>query len=183
MELSTADLALIQALQAGLPLTRRPYAAIGESLGLTETAVLARLEQMMAAGVIKRFGVVVRHRALGYRANAMVVWDIPDNEVAELGHCLGRYAFVTLSYRRPRRPPHWPYNLFTMIHGQDRDAVREKLEMIVHQCDLQTVSHQVLFSTRCFRQRGACYNHTPPAWPLPPAADPPGGLVSIQHPV
>ncbi|CAK0762870.1 Siroheme decarboxylase NirL subunit [Gammaproteobacteria bacterium] len=155
-----ADLALIQAIQAGLPLTYRPYAAIGERLGLTETAVLTRLEGLMTTGVIKRFGVVVRHRALGYRANAMVVWDIPDNEVAELGRCLGRYSCVTLSYRRPRRPPHWPYNLFTMIHGQDRGAVWEKLDVIVRQCELQTIPHQVLFSTRCFRQRGARYDHT-----------------------
>lgn len=168
MELSADDLALIQAVQAGLPLTHRPYAVIGEPLGLTEAEVLVRLERLMAVGVIKRFGVVVRHRALGYHANAMVVWDIPDGEVAELGRCIGRYPFVTLSYRRPRRLPHWPFNLFTMIHGQDREVVWEKLDVVVRQCHLQAVPHQVLFSTRCFRQRGACYG-------LPPSARRGGG--------
>ena len=153
----TIDLALLQAIEDGLPLVSEPYAELGRRLGISEGEVLARFWLLQARGIIKRFGVVVRHRELGYRANAMVVWDIPDDEVADAGAQLGSFSCVTLCYRRPRRPPSWPYNLFTMIHGRDRDQVLERLAELVEACGLQDVPHQVLFSRRRFKQRGARY--------------------------
>lgn len=151
--------ALIAAIQGGLPLVPRPYAAIAERLGLGEREVMRRVQALLDQGVIKRLGVVVRHRELGYDANAMVVWDIPDERVRELGGCLGRFPFVTLCYRRPRRPPAWPYNLFTMIHGRDRDQVLARLDELVTRCGLQEIPHQALFSRRRFKQRGARYSN------------------------
>jgi DNA-binding Lrp family transcriptional regulator len=152
--------ALIAAIQGGLPLVPRPYAAIAERLGLSEREVMRRVQALLDHGVIKRLGVVVRHRELGYDANAMVVWDIPDERVRDLGGCLGRFPFVTLCYRRPRRLPAWPYNLFTMIHGRDRDQVLARLDELVTRCGLQDVPHRALFSRRRFKQRGACYSNT-----------------------
>ena len=83
------DAALIRAIQRGLPLVERPYAAIGLAIGMTESAVIARIGELLADGAIKRLGVVVRHQELGYRANAMVVWDIPDRIVDDLGARIG----------------------------------------------------------------------------------------------
>jgi DNA-binding Lrp family transcriptional regulator len=151
------DKRLIAAIQRGLPLVHRPYAAVAEQVGLSEQQVLARIGRLLESGVIKRMGVVVRHHELGYRANAMVVWDVPDEQVDELGQCLGRFDFVTLCYRRPRRLPDWPYNLFCMIHGRDREAVLERVQQLVECCALETIPHQVLFSRRRFKQRGAVY--------------------------
>jgi DNA-binding Lrp family transcriptional regulator len=149
--------ALIEVISQGLPLVSHPYAAIAEQLGCNETQVIEGINRIMMRGDMKRFGVVVRHRKLGYRANGMVVWDIPDARVTEVGHCIGQYSFVTLCYQRPRRLPEWPYNLFSMIHGQDRDAVIEQVEFIVRQCGLRDINHEILFSNRCFKQRGASY--------------------------
>ncbi|MBZ0106012.1 MAG: Lrp/AsnC family transcriptional regulator [Sulfuricella denitrificans] len=148
---------VIAAIQSGLPLVALPYAAVGESLGLAEPVVIGALQNLVLHGVIKRMGVVVRHHELGYRANAMVVWDIPDEEVSSLGHCLGKLEFVTLCYRRPRRLPAWRYNLFCMIHGHDRDEVLARVEEMRHGCGLQHVACEVLFSTRRFKQCGARY--------------------------
>lgn len=158
MQPDDTDRQLIAAIQGGLPLVSRPYAAVGRQVGLGEEEVIARLRRLLEGGVIKRLGVVVRHHELGYRANAMVVWDVPDHRVDELGRCLGRFDFVTLCYQRPRRRPQWPYNLFCMIHGRDRGAVLEKVEYLVETCDLQGVDHEVLFSRRRFKQRGAIYH-------------------------
>lgn len=148
---------VIAAIQSGLPLVARPYAAVGASLGLTEAAVTGCLQSLLSQGVIKRMGVVVRHHELGYRANAMVVWDIPDEEVSSLGHCLGKLEFVTLCYRRPRRLPAWRYNLFCMIHGHDREEVLARVEEMRQGCGLQHIACEVLFSTRRFKQCGARY--------------------------
>ena len=155
--INSRDLALLHAVQDGLPMVPEPYAELGARLGMSEGEVLARFWLLHIRGVIKRFGVVVRHHELGYRANAMVVWDIPDERVAEIGRRLGGVSFVTLCYRRPRRLPLWPYNLFTMIHGRDHDEVLGRVRQLVEQQGLADVSHEVLFSRRRFKQRGARY--------------------------
>lgn len=158
--LDERDQALITLIQTGLPLSKTPYADLGKSLDMDEEEVISRLKCLIDEKVIKRFGVVVRHHELGYRANAMVVWDIPDDNISKMGSCLGQFDFVTLCYRRPRRLPDWPYNLFTMIHGQDRDAVLDNVQLLVESCDLNEIGHEVLFSTRRFKQRGAIYRKT-----------------------
>ncbi len=150
--------ALIEAISNGLPLVKRPYAAIAASIGCTEAQVIEGIQHLIQRDDIKRFGVIVRHRKLGYRSNAMVVWDIPDNLVAELGNRISRYDFVNLCYRRPRRLPDWPYNLFCMIHGQDQADVKRQIEQVIDQCGLLEYSHDVLFSRRCFKQRGATFS-------------------------
>lgn len=152
------DQALITLIQAGLPITATPYADIGKQIGMDEAEVLTRLQRLNNSNVIKRFGVVVRHHELGYRSNGMIVWNIPDENVAELGACMGQFDFVTLCYRRPRRLPEWSYNLFTMIHGQDREEVLNNIQLLIKRCDLGDIDYEVLFSTRRFKQRGAIYH-------------------------
>lgn len=148
---------LISVLQQGLPLVSHPYANIAEKINSTEDEVINYIKLMQEKGDIKRFGLVVRHRKLGYKSNAMVVWDIAEEKVDTLGQCFGQFDFVTLSYRRPRNLPDWPYNLFCMIHGQDRDDVKRNLELMIKSCEVEGVNHEILFSTRCFKQRGAIY--------------------------
>ena len=157
MVLSDKDRQLIAAIQGGLPLVAKPYAAIAEQLGLTEAGVITRLETLQAAGMIKRMGVVVKHRALGYDANAMVVWDIPDDQVERIGELLAGETCVTLCYQRPRRLPEWRYNLFCMIHGSERDSVLRRLEQIAANHGLEKIPRSVLFSGHSFKQRGARY--------------------------
>ncbi len=157
VHLNEVDQRLLAALQPGLPLVSRPYHALAQSLGLSEQTVLERLQQGLRQGVIKRFGIIVRHRELGYRANAMVVWDIPDAEVNAVGRMLAAESGVNLCYRRPRRLPDWPYNLFCMMHGRQREQVLERIERMRGERNLMAYPCNVLFSTRCFRQRGAYY--------------------------
>ncbi len=114
---------LISVLQEGLPLFARPFALIAERVGASESTVLTRIGKWIEEGAIKRFGVVVRHHELGYTANAMLVHDVPDERVGELGRSLAEEPAVTLCYRRPRQAPQWPYNLFCMIHGRERAEV------------------------------------------------------------
>ncbi len=135
----------------------RPYAALAHACGQTEDEVIGRIGRLGAAGAIRRFGVIVRHHELGYRANAMVVWDVPDDEVRAAGERLAALSFVTLCYRRPRRPPDWPYNLFSMIHGRDRTAVLELVRRAATEAGLEAAAREALFSRRRFKQRGARY--------------------------
>lgn len=151
------DEQLIETLQFGLPLVEEPYRAVGQQIGHSEEDVIKRILAMQISGAIKRFGVVVRHHELGYRANAMLVWDIPDKRADELGEQLSQQDCVTLCYQRRRHLPEWPYNLFCMIHGHDRNEVQECIDDLVERFALRAIPHQVLFSTRRFKQRGARY--------------------------
>jgi len=158
MRIDDADRRLLAALEDGLPLVPQPYATVAQGLGLSEADVLARLHRLRSEGIISRFGLVVRHHELGYRANAMAVWNVPDGQVDDIGRRLSGYDFVTLCYRRPRRLPLWPYNLFCMVHGRDRDTVREQIARLNTEQHLDTHPHDVLFSRRRFKQRGARYS-------------------------
>lgn len=152
-----ADAAMIAALQSGLPLVSRPYETLGQQAGMRESDVIKRLQELQTISVIKRFGVVVRHHELGFSANAMVVWDIPDEQVAAFGQCIGEVDYVTLCYRRPRHLPQWRYNLFCMIHGKDRGTVLDLVSDMRERCGLQSFQNEVLFSRKRFKQRGAHY--------------------------
>ncbi|WP_234275140.1 siroheme decarboxylase subunit beta [Billgrantia zhangzhouensis] len=144
-------------LEAGLPLTERPWRTLAGQCGMSEDEVLAWVERWQREGLIKRLGLVVRHHALGIRANAMVVWDLPDTAVAEVGRRLAAEPAVTLCYRRRRCPPAWPYNLFCMIHGTRRERVLTVLDAIVERHGLQDVPHRVLFSLKAYKQCGGRY--------------------------
>lgn len=151
---------LIEIIQAGLPLVERPYREIAQRLGWSEQVVIEKLKTMIDGNIIKRLGIVVRHHELGYRANAMVVWDVADDQIDQLGEKLSKQDCVTLCYQRPRKLPEWPYNLFCMIHGRDREAVLECISTMAEGLGLDKVAHTVLFSGRRFKQRGAIYRNT-----------------------
>lgn len=144
---------LVAKLAQGLALVPRPYA----ELGLPEARVIGALRDWLEAGVVRRIGAVVRHRKLGYEANAMVVWDVPDNEIDAKGRRLAKDAAVTLCYRRPRVLPGWPYNLFCMVHGRERPAVLHDIERMTALHGLGRRPRAILFSRRCFSQRAARY--------------------------
>ena len=148
---------LVVALQEGLPFFIRPFQVLAQRVGCEEIEVLQRINRWCEEGIIKRFGVVVRHHELGYRANAMLVHDIPDTEVEAVGYALAKADGVTLCYRRPRVLPDWPYNLFCMIHGQAREEVEARIAALRAEHGLEALPHEILFSLTRFKQTGARY--------------------------
>ncbi len=148
------DRRIVAATQAGLPLRPRPYHALAAQLGLDSAEVMERIEGMRATGVIRRIAAVPNHYALGYRANGMSVWDLPDERVAVLGREVAALDFVSHCYSRPRRPPLWPYNLFAMVHGRGRDEVMEKAGRIAAILAPHCRASDLLFSTRILKKSG-----------------------------
>jgi len=149
---------LLAAIEDGLPLSCRPFADVGRRLGWSEADVLTRLGRLVEAGIVSRLGCILRHRALGFTANAMVAWDVADDRVEAVGIEVARQPKVTLCYRRTRRPPVWPYNLFAMIHGRERAGVERRIRDISAAAGLSDAEPAILFSRRCFKQRGARYS-------------------------
>ncbi|MDR2838759.1 MAG: Lrp/AsnC family transcriptional regulator [Azonexus sp.] len=148
------DRALIIATQDGLPLVPRPWHAIAERLDITPAEVTQRLAAMLEGGIIRRIGAVPNHYAIGWTANGMTVWDVPDEAIDRLGPVIGALDFVTHCYRRPRALPEWPYNLFAMAHGGSRDEVRAKAEIIADLLGANCRARDILFSTRILKKSG-----------------------------
>ena len=121
---------LRQCLERGLPRVSRPYEDLAEQIGAHHLQVLKQMQQWQEQGLFRRVGLVLNHRALGYVANAMLVLDVPDALIDEVGQRLGRAPGITLCYQRPRRLPHWRYNLFCMVHGRERAAVQAQIQAI-----------------------------------------------------
>jgi len=155
------DLALLAAIEDGLPLCERPFAQIADQLAISENEVMERFEHMQKLGIIKRFGFVLQHRPLGYKANAMVVWDVPDDEVDEVAQRITAHDFVTLCYCRARRAPLWQYNLYCMIHGRQRDGVEGQIADLKKAAGLYAYPSKTLFSRRRFKQTGARFSSPP----------------------
>ena len=153
-DLDALDRRLIVATQAGLPRVPRPYDAIGGELGIGGEEVIARLRRMLDCGVIRRIGAVPNHYAIGYTANGMSVWDVADERIDELGARVGALAFVTHCYRRPRRLPDWPYNLFAMVHSRSRDEVAARVAEIDILLGDACRGHDVLYSTAILKKTG-----------------------------
>ena len=148
---------LVAALEHGIPLVAAPFAELARATGSSEETVIATLRGWLASGVVRRIGTVVRHRSLGYCANAMVVWDVPDAEAGAAGRRAAAHPAVTLCYRRARQLPDWRYNLYCMVHGKERARAAELIEEVTRAAGLSGYAREVLFSARCFAQRGARY--------------------------
>ena len=148
------DRRLILATQAGLPLTSRPFAAVADQLGIEETEVIERLARLKAAGVVRRIAAVPNHYAVGYRANAMTVWDVPDDRIDEVGARVGALDFVSHCYRRPRHLPVWRYNLFAMVHGRDRAEAERRIAELHAVIGEDAEAHDVLWSRRILKKTG-----------------------------
>lgn len=157
VRLTRGESALVGALQEGFPLTSAPYAELAQHAAMSEAAVIATLKRWLDDAVINRLGVIVRHHELGYRANAMVVWDVPNVEVRTAGRRVAAAPCVTLCYRRLRCLPDWRYNLYAMIHGKDRDEVLAQIAALRANCDVIRYPFAVLFSRQRFKQCGAHY--------------------------
>ncbi len=111
------DIEVIRALQEDLPVVSAPYAPMAERVGVPEPEFLGAAVQLKTQGYMRRMAAVLRHREAGFRANAMGVWVVPEDRSDEVGRIMGTFAAVSHCYLRPTYPD-WPYNVFTMVHGQ-----------------------------------------------------------------
>ena len=121
---------LLAEIHDGFPLSPTPYADIAESLGVGTDAVVSKIRHLNVEDKIRRIGVIPNHYAIGYTENAMTVWDIPDDTVAEVGEDVGSLPFVTHCYERPRHGDIWRYNLFAMVHGRNEDELERRVKKV-----------------------------------------------------
>ena len=152
---TTADIPIVRALQKDLGLVPRPFAEPARWLGAGEIELLSTARELQTAGVMRRFGAVLRHRKVGYTANGMACWVVPQSKIEETGRRAAEYPQVSHCYQRPTHPPRWPYSLFTMIHGQNKDKVEAVVAQLAQETGIEP--YEVLYSTREFKKERVRY--------------------------
>jgi DNA-binding Lrp family transcriptional regulator len=146
---------VVRILQGHMPLVKRPFEEAAAQLGVPEETLLATARDMDRRGVMRRFSAVLKHRRAGFTANGMACWVVPEERIVEAGQMAATFPAVSHCYQRPAYPPRWPYNLFTMVHGQSKEEVEAIVEQI-HQ-KIGPVEHTILYSQREFKKERVRY--------------------------
>jgi DNA-binding Lrp family transcriptional regulator len=154
MSLNSTERLIMERTQRGLPLTARPFDTLAEELKLSSEEIKSSMKSMLDRKAIRRIAAVPNHYKIGYHANGMSVWDVPDDKIEELGQMVGNLDYVSHCYERPRHLPYWSYNLFAMVHGKSRDEVEDKVKKIEELLKPYVRSHEILYSRRILKKTG-----------------------------
>lgn len=148
------DKAIIHCIQSEIPIIQEPFRFIANRLNMNETELLKRLESMLEKGIIRRIGAVLNHRNVGFQANAMVVWSIPEDKVEACGSKMVLQREISHCYQRSRHSD-WPYNVYTMIHAR----TKEECEAIIQKAAdiIGVYDYEVLYSTQELKKKSFRY--------------------------
>ncbi len=154
MNLSEQDKRLIYLFQGDLPVETRPFAWLGQQLGWSEEQVIERLKDFKKAGIIRRFGATLYHQHSGFPANVMVAWRFSGEDLEKAGLTLARVRRVSHCYQRTTTRE-WPYNLYTMVHGEDEEDCRRTVAEMAKTVSAQ--SYALLFSVKELKKTSMRY--------------------------
>ncbi len=149
MHLTERERAILKEVQGDLPLVEQPYREIADRLNLGEPEILETINNLMVRGIIRRIGAILRHRKVGVKANAMGVWNVPESEIRRIGQLMADDPGVTHCYHRDP-VAHWPYNLYTMIHGETEKDCERVAKRLSDKTGIQV--YRLLFSIREFKK-------------------------------
>lgn len=152
--LDELDKKIIAAMQDDFPLVAEPYREIAERLNISEAELLTRLQRFRTNGHIRKMGAVLRHREVGYAANALCAWNVPVERIEEIGAQLAAKETITHCYVREAQPG-WRYNFYTMLHAHTREECRKMAEEISRQTGL--TDYIMLFSTKEWKKTSMRY--------------------------
>lgn len=148
------DKAIINKLSGDIPLVEEPYKKIAEELGITEEEVLSRIKEFQNKEIVRRIGAILYHREVGYKWNAMVVWTIPQDSVEKTASAMCSFKEVTHCYERPTFS-NWPYNIFTMIHGESKKECENIVKQIYERINFY--DYKILYSLKELKKSSKKY--------------------------
>ena len=143
------DKDFIRELQKDMEIIDEPFVQAANNLGITEDELFAKMKHYESMGVLRRFAAILRHRQVGFTANGMIVWKVPEGRITSVGETLGSFPQVSHCYERPTYDD-WPYNVFSMIHCKTHDEAYDVAKTIQNQIDVD--EYKILFSSREFKK-------------------------------
>ena len=148
------DKEFIRELQKDLEIVDKPFLKASQKLGMTEDQLFDKLKHYENIGVMRRYAAILRHRDLGFIANGMIVWKVPEERISKVGEKLGAFPQITHCYQRPVYND-WPYNVFSMIHCKSEEEAKNMAKQI--QKEVHVDEYKILFSAREFKKTSVEY--------------------------
>jgi len=152
--LDELDKSIIAIMQEEFPIIPEPYREIADKLGISEEELLIRLNKYKQSKKIRKMGAVLRHREVGFSANALCAWIVPEGRIQEVGEMFAKVAIVTHCYARVTQPG-WPYNFYIMLHGNSREQCKVLARQLADQANL--TDYIMLFSTKEWKKASMQY--------------------------
>jgi DNA-binding Lrp family transcriptional regulator len=143
------DIAVIRELQGDMPVVEEPYAPAAAALGMPQERFLDHLARMQERGLLRRVAAILYHRRAGFSANGMGVWEVPDEQIFEIGCRMAAVRGVSHCYQRPTYGD-WPYSVFTMAHGRSKEECDAVLDAIAEQTGIH--ARATLYSSTEFKK-------------------------------
>jgi len=131
VELSVFQRRLCNALQCGLPVCQRPFAALALRLGVTEQQVLAEIDRLKRAGIIRRIRAITNLRALGF-TSTLVAAHVPNDRLDGLVEQVNTLPGVSHNYLRRHH-----YNLWFTLTARTRQGIDEILDELSRSWDIE----------------------------------------------
>jgi DNA-binding Lrp family transcriptional regulator len=153
-DLTDRDKDFIRELQKDLEIIPEPFKALAENLGVTTADLFSKAKEYEQIGVMRRFAAILRHRDAGFSANGMVVWNVPEEKIDEIGYKLASFPQISHCYRRPTYPD-WQFNLFSMIHARTLEAAETIAAEMSETVGIK--DYRILFSSREFKKERVKY--------------------------
>lgn len=154
MEFTELDKKIVRAMQDELPLVAEPFKLIAEEIGTTEDVVLERLQSMQECGALRKMGAVLKHREVGFAANALCVWVVPEADMDKVAEQMCSHMAVTHCYDR-NVTEDWPYNFYTMIHGSSREECEAIAAMLSEETGIR--QYEMLFTGKEWKKTSMKY--------------------------
>jgi DNA-binding Lrp family transcriptional regulator len=154
LEITERDKEFVRELQKDLPVTKEPFKEMAQNLGITTEELYAKAREYEKVGLMRRFAAILRHRDAGFVANGMVVWNVPEDRVDDVGFKLAAFPQVSHCYRRPVYPD-WKYNVFSMVHARSLEAAEKMAVEMSGQIGIS--DYKILFSSREFKKERVKY--------------------------
>lgn len=148
------DRSIIALLQGDLPIKSHPFEDLALTLGIPEQAIVARIEELAGAGIVRRLGAVLRHRQAGYLANAMVAWRVAPERADEAGRIMAEFLEISHCYLR-EVPDSFGYSLFAMLHARSEEQLKELVVQVAERTGLQ--DYLIIKSLKEFKKASMKY--------------------------
>lgn len=148
------DKDFIRELQKDVEIIFEPFNEPAKRLGITVEQLFERAKEYERIGVMRRFAAILRHRDAGFVANGMIVWNVPEEKIDDIGMKLAEYPQVSHCYQRPVYQD-WPYSVFSMVHARTKEACEKMgIEMSKR---IGITEYKILFSSREFKKERVKY--------------------------
>ena len=117
-DMDDRDKALLDIIQTDFPLAHRPYAVLGERLGMSEDEAFARVQALRQRKVIRRLGANFQSKELGF-VSTLCAAKVPDDKLEHFIEVVNAKPGVTHNYQREHAYNIW----FTVISPSKEDEL------------------------------------------------------------